>query len=157
MTIWRCPPAAGLHLSEHWADSTVLRGSLSWEKQLLPQGRPHLAVDIHLPVGEQVLHHLIVPLLGCQVQTRGALGILHTSTEQTLRAAQGQQRSSQMEQRTPKAPSPLPAGQRGGARVSTEQSLGALHQRGSTCAETEAQSAKGFAKPGEGTSPKPWQ
>lgn len=155
--IWRCPPAAGPYLSEPWADSTVLRESLAGEEQLLPQDRPHLAVDIHLPVGEQVLNHVIVPLLGCQVQTRGALGILHTSTEQTLRGAQEQQGSSQVEQRTPKAPSPLAGGQRAGAGASTEQSSGASHQRGATHAEKEAESAKGFAKPGKGTSPKAWQ
>lgn len=113
--------------SEHWADSTVLRESLPWAKQLLPQGRSHLAVDIHLPVGEQVLHHIIVPLLGCQVQTRGALSILHTTTQQTLRDAQEQQRSSHMEQRTPKVSTPLPKGQRAGVRFSTKQNLGALH------------------------------
>lgn len=73
-----------------------------------------------------------MPLLGCQVQTRGTLSILHTTTEQTLSNAQEQLRSSQMEQGIPKVSSPLPGGQRAGARASTKQGLGALHQRGAT-------------------------
>lgn len=60
--------------------------ALPGEERLLHLAeRPHLAVDIHLPVGQEVLDNIVVPLLGSQVQTRGALRILDTSTEQALR------------------------------------------------------------------------
>lgn len=67
--------------------STLARlKALPGEEQLLHLAeRPHLAVDIHLPVGQEVLDNIVVPLLGSQVQTRGALRILDTSTEQALR------------------------------------------------------------------------
>jgi len=86
-----------------------------------PAERPHLAVDIHLPYGQEVLNNIVVPLLGSQVQTRGALCILDTSTEQVLkerplptfptsadhqRCSETSEKSSeehQTKQRTPKA------------------------------------------------------
>lgn len=136
---FQVPPAAGPCLSDHCTDSMLLRlGSLASEKQLLHlTERPHLAVDIHLPVGEEVLNNVVVPLLGSQVQTRGALRILdkpqnkHSGDIPSPRfpclhdtsEAYECQGSSQMEQRTPKAPSPPSGGEKAAAatNVSTEQ------------------------------------
>ena len=36
----------------------------------------YLTVDIHLPIGKQILNHIIVAFLGSQVQTGGALCVL---------------------------------------------------------------------------------
>jgi len=81
------PPSSRTVFEHHCTDSTLVRfGSLTCREQLLTLAeRPHLAVDVHLPIGEEVLNNFVVPLLGSQVQTRGALRVLDTTTEQALR------------------------------------------------------------------------